>query len=719
MAIIFKCKICGGSLELHQDGRVGSCAYCGSTMTLPKLDDQRRVELFNRGNHFRRNGDYDKAAGVFDTVLGEDPTDAEAYWSLVLCRYGIAYVEDGKDGGDGEGGEGGRRTPTINRIQAASILADTDYQQALAHSEGQAKALYQSEAAAISAIQKAALAVAQSEQPYDVFICYKETDSFGQRSKDSVLAQELYQELGRNGIRAFFARVSLESKGGSEYEPIIFAALQSARAMVVLGTAKEHFDAPWVRNEWSRFQALMRQQPEKRLYPVYRDMDAYDLPEEMSALQAYDAARLGFMQDLVHGLKKVVEKDGPGAAAGAPATAAQAVGGTAATAAVSAAAPLVKRARLMCEDGDFAKAQELVEQALNLDPENGEAYLLALMADCQCKQEEQLGSLVCELSKYGNYQKATRFGDDVLKARLKSYQDSANAKWDERQRKEAEERRIKEEEEAKEQRKKEEAEAARIREEARIAAIMQPIEDFLNGKLSDSPAARQRLGEVQAAINKLYAQEQQLQAQRGSLGFFAGDEKRQLDAQISHLQSQRFGFEAEAQALSGKPQQSSYQWRVIGLDEADRCALAITKDIIAEMPYDNWDKDITWDECALRRWLNGEFYNSLPVHIKSRIVEVVNQNLDNPKYKTAGGNPTWDKVFLLSIDEVEYYFKDDNDRKAQYQGADYWWWLRSPGIDARRAANVYSYGSVYAFGAGGNDVGYGIGGVRPALWLNL
>ncbi|MDR2492605.1 MAG: hypothetical protein LBD25_04000, partial [Coriobacteriales bacterium] len=63
MAVVFKCKMCGGELELGQDGRVGTCPYCGSTMTLPKLDDQRRVELFNRGNHFRRNGDYDKAAG--------------------------------------------------------------------------------------------------------------------------------------------------------------------------------------------------------------------------------------------------------------------------------------------------------------------------------------------------------------------------------------------------------------------------------------------------------------------------------------------------------------------------------------------------------------------------------------------------------------------------------------------------------------------------------
>ena len=61
MAII-KCKMCGGDIEISADKTFGTCEYCGSTMTLPKTDDDQRLSLFNRGTHLRRNGEFDKAA---------------------------------------------------------------------------------------------------------------------------------------------------------------------------------------------------------------------------------------------------------------------------------------------------------------------------------------------------------------------------------------------------------------------------------------------------------------------------------------------------------------------------------------------------------------------------------------------------------------------------------------------------------------------------------
>ena len=39
--------------------------------------------------------------------------------------------------------------------------------------------------------------------------------------------------------------------------------------------------------------------------PAYRDMDPYDLPDEFSHLQAQDMSKLGFMQDLIRGIKKL------------------------------------------------------------------------------------------------------------------------------------------------------------------------------------------------------------------------------------------------------------------------------------------------------------------------------------------------------------------------------------------------------------------------------
>ncbi len=76
----------------------------------------------------------------------------------------------------------------------------------------------------------------------------------------------------------------MEDKAGQEYEPYIFAALHSAKVMVVVGTKPEYLNAVWVKNEWSRYLTLMKHDRKRLLIPCYRDMDPYDLPEQLSVL---------------------------------------------------------------------------------------------------------------------------------------------------------------------------------------------------------------------------------------------------------------------------------------------------------------------------------------------------------------------------------------------------------------------------------------------------
>ncbi len=300
--MIIKCKMCGGELNYTEGATVCECEYCGTKQTLPKLSDDRRANLYDRASHFRRANDFDKAMGIYEKILEEDRTDAEAYWSLVLCRYGIEYVEDPASR---------RRVPTVNRAQYASILADEDYKSALQYADAAQREIYRAEAETIDRLQKGILEISGKEKPFDVFICYKETDEQGRRTRDSVTATEIYHELTREGLKVFFSRITLEDKIGEAYEPYIFAALNSAKVMVVLGTKPEYFNAVWVKNEWSRYLALIRSGAKKTLIPAYRDMDPYDLPEEFSHLQAQDMSKLGFMPDLIRGVKKLLQKDEP------------------------------------------------------------------------------------------------------------------------------------------------------------------------------------------------------------------------------------------------------------------------------------------------------------------------------------------------------------------------------------------------------------------------
>lgn len=405
---IFKCKMCGGTLEFNPGDTVAVCDSCGTKQTLPRLDGDKKANLYDRANHFRRNNEYDKAMSIYEQILAEDNTDAEAYWSLVLCRYGIEYVEDPATG---------KRIPTVNRAQFTSVFDDDNYKSALRCADAAQKEIYQAEAKAINEIQKGILAISQKEEPFDVFICYKETDSRGARTPDSVLANDLYHQLTQEGFKVFFSRITLEDKLGSAYEPYIFAALNSAKVMVVLGTRPEYFNAVWVKNEWSRYLALIKNGAKKMLIPAYKDMDPYDLPEEFSHLQAQDMGKLGFMQDLIRGIRKIISSDGQKTAAKPAATAAAGSTG---------AAPLLERAFLFLEDGKWPDADTYCEKVLDIDPKNAQAYLGKLMAELQVQKRGQLSDCAQPFDKNENYLKILRFGDEALNTELRGYIDIIN-----------------------------------------------------------------------------------------------------------------------------------------------------------------------------------------------------------------------------------------------------------------------------------------------------
>ena len=400
-----KCKMCGGTMEIADNSTVAVCEYCGIQQTIPKLSDDRKANLYDRANHFRRSNEFDKAQAIYEQILNEDPNDAESYWSLVLCKYGIEYVEDPATH---------KRVPTVNRTQFTSIFEDPNYKEAIRLADHEQREIYEEEAKTINNIQKGILEISKQEDPFDVFICYKESDDNGKRTRDSVLAQELYYELKKAGFKVFFARITLESKLGTAYEPYIFSALNSSKVMVVIGTKPEYFKAVWVRNEWSRFLEMIKRGEKKTLIPAYRDMDPYDLPEEFSFLQAQDMSKLGFMQDLVTGIKKLVD--------GATKTVSSS-DQSKADAQPKNKNPLLKRAGLFLEENDFDNASEYIKRALDTDPENPEAYYLSFL----CKNKRSDLSKYTNLSSFSNDKDilyAYRFSDASFKDFLDKQKES-------------------------------------------------------------------------------------------------------------------------------------------------------------------------------------------------------------------------------------------------------------------------------------------------------
>ena len=310
-------------------------------------------------------------------------------------------------------------------MQVASILTDEDYLAAVENApDEESRRIYQEEAARIAEIQKGILAISANEKPYDVFICYKETDENGQRTRDSQWAQDVYYGLTEQGLKVFFSRITLEDKLGQQYEPYIFAALNSAKVMVVIGSRPEYFNAVWVKNEWSRYLSLMKHDHKRLLIPCYRDMDPYDLPEELSMLQSQDMSKIGFMQDLLRGIQKVMQQ---------PTSAPQGVRVETATAETNApgVTSLLKRAALFLEDGDTASAREYYDRVLDIDPECAEAYMGKVCAETGCRKESDLGALNYCVDMRGDWQKAVRFASAAQKQKYEGYMASVRARVEE------------------------------------------------------------------------------------------------------------------------------------------------------------------------------------------------------------------------------------------------------------------------------------------------
>ena len=292
--------------------------------------------------------------------------------------------------------------PTVNRTQYTSVFDDENYKQTLKYADEKQRGVYEEEAKKINEIQKGILEISKKEEPFDIFICYKETDENGRRTLDSVLAADLYEVLQKEGYKVFYARVTLDDKFGEAYEPYIFAALQSSKVMIAVGTKPEHFEAVWVKNEWSRYLALIKNGAKKTLIPAYKDMDPYNMPMEFAHLQAINMGELGFQQDMISGIRKLLasqdDMNGVGTAASSVNTAA-----------------VLERGFLYAEDQDWEGANECFEKVLNVAPQNAQAYLGKLLVDLKVSTKE--GLLTCGqlFDQNDNYKKILRFGDSELK----------------------------------------------------------------------------------------------------------------------------------------------------------------------------------------------------------------------------------------------------------------------------------------------------------------
>lgn len=369
---VYQCERCGGSLLFTEGSSIAVCDSCGSRQSVPSEAEEKLKHLFIRANELRLRNAFDKAAGVYESILEDSPESAEAYWGLLLCEFGIEYVPDAQTS---------RRIPTCHRLSAEKITASLNYQLAIKYArQEETRALYMAEGEALEQLRANVALKARNAEPVDIFISYKESDDAGGRTPESAVAQKLYMRLCKEGWRVFYARESLKAHAGEMYEPYIFAALHSAKVMLVVASKRAHLEAPWVRNEWSRYMALMKSdaKQERRLIPCVTGMSIDDLPDAfLPFFQVLDLGAVGAEEDLVLGLTKFFRASTP--------VALQPPQGE-----TNVPNALLTRAEIEVSVGNWGKAETLCDEALSKAPKCAEAYLVFLMVQHRVQTREAL-----------------------------------------------------------------------------------------------------------------------------------------------------------------------------------------------------------------------------------------------------------------------------------------------------------------------------------------
>ncbi len=397
---VFQCKMCGGALNVTEGMTICECEYCNTKQTVSHIKDVQQKNMINRANHFRQHGEFDKALEIYERILDSCSDDPDIYWSIVLCNYGISYVDDPGTN---------KKIATCHRTKYESVLKNSDYHNVLRYSSEEQAEYYKQQAEYIDSIQKGILEISSKEKPYDVFICYKETDENGERTPDSVIAQDIYERLVKEGFRVFFARITLEGKLGKAYEPYIFSALATSKAMLVVGTKPEYMNSTWVKNEWSRYISMMRNDDSKSIVPVYKDMNPYDMPDELSFLQSQDMAKIGAIQDLIYGIRKLTGKKNSQVSSNSHSNHSSNVNDL---------TRMLDRINILLEDGSFNKALNQCEKVLDLDTYNGEAFLYKLFAEVQVRNWSELEKSNIVFDEFTSYKLACKYNPPDVSERL-------------------------------------------------------------------------------------------------------------------------------------------------------------------------------------------------------------------------------------------------------------------------------------------------------------
>ena len=296
--IFEKCRYFGSDIVFREGQDFVRCASCGETLAIAEfLKEQTQTakaeqenektrkklaELYHQAENMQMDRRFDKAEQLYREVVINGGKDPEVYWRIILCHYCVVYQKDDE----------GNQILTIlypDLTDPAEMSIRKDLFNSIQNEEQ--RAYYQNELRKLDNLLNKYREV-QHQAAYDVFISVKQTiwkDGKKYYTVDREMGHILYDHLTSLGLRVFNSEEqACKCPPGQEWEPYILSALLSSRIMIVTGSCPEYMESQWVKNEWSRFQWLQKNEgktgkSERKLLCYISDgMNPYDIPKGLN-----------------------------------------------------------------------------------------------------------------------------------------------------------------------------------------------------------------------------------------------------------------------------------------------------------------------------------------------------------------------------------------------------------------------------------------------------
>ncbi len=297
MTIQIPCNICLQPVTIQEYTPSMKCPHCQHLQGVPKLRNESKIRLLDYAAHHRSKRCFKEAISAYQKALSYDSEDAEVYWLMALCQYGIVYEK-----------VDGCYEMRMYSCLEKSIYMSSYYKAAIKFSHPRQRSLYFNTAKEIDELFRTTHDAAKLELQYDVFVSCRGLSQTTGNTQDLMLASQLISLLEAEGIRVYAPAVQKDPRPLYEQQPAVMAALHSARILLVVGSKTRSFTSPIVRNDALRYLALMKDS-RKRAIAVYRDMTKYDLPEEFAHLESVDLSESGASTGLVQTIRGHLEQN--------------------------------------------------------------------------------------------------------------------------------------------------------------------------------------------------------------------------------------------------------------------------------------------------------------------------------------------------------------------------------------------------------------------------